>query len=189
MRLRVPVKTAATALNRMALDHPTFLEGYFDNCTSTRQPSWATLTPAGSMAASAHGARTATLPWWGGRRAGKGVSPPPPQRRRPPPASRGAHGRGRHSAAQRTCARRAGRPTRRTGGRVTLIAARRGASTPAARWRQQPPTRRRIRRRRAGTITRGSSWARRTPEVAARGRRARLGAVGWGRGADTVRAL
>jgi len=28
-------------------------------------------------------ARTATLPWWGGRRAGKGVPPPPPQRRRP----------------------------------------------------------------------------------------------------------
>jgi len=44
-----------------------------------------------------------------------------------PPASRGAHGRGRHSAAQRTCARQAGRPTRRTGGRVGLIAARRGA--------------------------------------------------------------
>jgi len=44
-----------------------------------------------------------------------------------PPASRGAHGRGRHSAAQRTCARRAWRPKRRTGGRMGLIAARRGA--------------------------------------------------------------
>jgi len=80
-----------------------------------------------------------------------------------PPASRDAHRRGRHSAAQRTCARRAGRPTRRTGGRVGLIAARWGASNHAARWRQQPPTRRRNRRRRASTITRGSSWARRTP--------------------------
>jgi len=106
-----------------------------------------------------------------------------------PPASREAHRRGRHSAAQRTCARRAAPPTRRTGGRVGLIAARRRASIRAARWRQQPPTRRRNRRRRAGTITRGSSWARRTPEVAARGRRARLGAVGGGRGADAVRAL
>jgi len=51
-----------------------------------------------------------------------------------PPASRGAHGRGRHSVAQRTYARRGGRPTRRTGGRVGLIAARRGACDRAARW-------------------------------------------------------
>jgi len=99
-----------------------------------------------------------------------------------PPASRGAHGRGRHSAAQRTCARRAGRPTRRTGGRVGLIAARRGACNRAARWRQKPPTRRRNRRRRAGAITRGSSWARQAPEVAARGHRAQLGAVEGARG-------
>jgi len=106
-----------------------------------------------------------------------------------PPASRDAHRRGRHSASQRTCARRAERPTRRTGGRVGLIAARWGAFNHAARWRQQPPTRRRNSRRRAGTITRGSSWARRTPEVAARGRPAQLGAVGGGRGADAVRAL
>jgi len=35
-----------------------------------------------------------------------------------PPASRDAHGRGRHSAAQRTCARRTGRSARRTGGLV-----------------------------------------------------------------------
>jgi len=35
-----------------------------------------------------------------------------------PPESRDAHGRGRHSAAQRTSARRTGRSTRRTGGRV-----------------------------------------------------------------------
>jgi len=106
-----------------------------------------------------------------------------------PPASRDAHGRGRHSAAQRTCAGRAGRPTRRTGGRVGPTAARRGASNRAARWRQKPPTSRRNRSRRAGTITRGSSRARRTPEVAARGRRAQLGAVGGGRGAGAVRAL
>jgi len=95
-----------------------------------------------------------------------------------PTASRDAHGPGRHSAAQRTCARRAGRPTRRKGGRVGPTAARRGASNRAARWRQQSPTRRRNRSRRAGTITRGSSPACRTPEVAARGRRAQLGAVG-----------
>jgi len=106
-----------------------------------------------------------------------------------PPASRDTARRGRHSAAQRTCARRAGRPTRRTGGRVGLIAARRGVSNRAARWRQKPPTRRRNRRRRAGTINRESSWARRTPEVAARGRRAQLGAVGGGRVAGAVRAL
>ena len=98
------------------------------------------------------------------------------------PAWRNAHGRGRHPAAQRTCTRRAGRPTRRTGGRVGPTAARRSASNSAASWRQQPPTRRRNRSRRAGTITRGSSWARRTPEVAARGRRAQLGAVGGARG-------
>ena len=99
-----------------------------------------------------------------------------------PPASLGAHGRGRHSAAQHTYARRAGRPTRRTGGRVGLIVARRGACNRAARWRQQPPTRRRNRRRSAGTITRGSSWGRRTPEVAARGHRAQLGTVEGARG-------
>ena len=99
-----------------------------------------------------------------------------------PAASRGAHGRGRHSAAQRTCARRAGRPTRRTGGRAGLIAARRGACNRAARWRQQPPTRRRNRRRRADTITHGSWWARQAPQVAARGHRAQLGAVEGARG-------
>jgi len=103
-----------------------------------------------------------------------------------PPASRDAQQRGRHSAAQRTCTRRAGRPTRRTGGRVGPIAARRGASNRAARWRQKMPTSRRYRSWRAGTITRWSSWAGRTPEVAARGRRAQLGAVGGGRGAGAV---
>jgi len=56
-----------------------------------------------------------------------------------PPASRDAHGRGRHSAAQRTRAQRAGRPTRRTGGQVGSTAARWGASNRAARWRHQPP--------------------------------------------------
>jgi len=126
------------------------------------------------------GARTATLQWWGGRR-GKGCR----LRHRSgggPPASRGAHGRGRHSAAQRTCARRAGRPTRRTGGRVGLIAAWWGACNRAARWRQQPLTRRRNGRRRAGTIVRGWSWARQALEVAARGHRAQLGAVEGARG-------
>jgi len=106
-----------------------------------------------------------------------------------PPASRDARRRGCHSAAQRTCARRAGRPTRAMGGRVGLTAARWGASNRAARWLQQTPTRRSNRRRRAGTITRGSSWARRTPQGAAHGRRAQLGAVGGGRGADAVWAL
>jgi len=106
-----------------------------------------------------------------------------------PPASRDAHGRGPHSATQRTCARLAGRPTRRTGGRVGPTAARRGAANRAARWRQKPPTNRRNRSRRAGTITRRSSWERPTPEVAARGRREQLGAVGGARGAGAVRAL
>jgi len=53
--------------------------------------------------------------------------------------------------------------------------------------RQQPPTRRRNRSRRAGTTTRGSSWALRTPKVAARGRRAQLGAVGEGSAVVTNR--
>ena len=102
-----------------------------------------------------------------------------------PPAWCNAHGRGHHPAAQRTCTQRAGRLTRRTGGRVGSTATRRGASNRTGRWRKQPPTRRRNRSWRAGTITRGSSWALRTPEVAARGRRAQLGAVGggWGAGA------
>jgi len=51
------------------------------------------------------------------------------------------------------------------------------------------PTVRRNRSRRSSTITHGSSRARSTPEVAARGRRAQLGAVGGGRGAGTVRPL
>jgi len=96
-----------------------------------------------------------------------------------PPPWFNAHRRGRHPAAQRTCAR----PRRRTGGRLRSTAVRRGASNRAGRWRQQPPTRRRSRSRRATTITRMSSWALRTPEDAARGRRAQLGA------ADAVRAL
>jgi len=99
-----------------------------------------------------------------------------------PPASRDAHGRGRHSAAQRTCARLAGRSTRRTGGRAGPTIARRCASNRAARWRQKPPTSHCNRSQRAGTITRSSSRAHRTPEIAARGCRAQLGAVGgaWG---------
>jgi len=74
-----------------------------------------------------------------------------------PLAWRNAHGRGRHPATQRTCARRAGRPTRLTGGRVGSTAARRGTCNRTGRWRQQPPTRRRNRSRRAGTITLGAS--------------------------------
>jgi len=77
-----------------------------------------------------------------------------------PPASRDAHGRDRHSVAQRTCARWVAPPTRRTGGRVGPTAARRGASNRAARWLQISPTSRRNKSRRAGMITRGSSWAR-----------------------------
>jgi len=92
-----------------------------------------------------------------------------------PPASCNAYGRGRLTAAQRTCAR----PARRTGGQMGLKTARRGACSRTGRWRQQPPTRRRHRSRRAGTITRESSWALRAPEV---GRRAQRGAVGGGGG-------
>jgi len=106
-----------------------------------------------------------------------------------PPASCDAHGRGQHSAAQRTCARRTGRCTWRTGGRVGPIPARRGASNHATRWRQKPPTSRRSKSRRASTITGGSSWARRTPEVAACGLRAQLGEVKGCSGAGAVRAL
>jgi len=51
------------------------------------------------------------------------------------------------------------------------------------------PTGRRNQSRRAGTITRGSLRARSTTTVAARGRRAQLGAVGGDWGAGTVRAL
>jgi len=85
-----------------------------------------------------------------------------------PPASPEAHGRDCHFAAQRTCARRAGRPTRRTGRRVGPIAARRGAFHRAARWRQKPPRSRRNRNRRAGTITRGSSQSASSPRQSLR---------------------
>jgi len=80
-----------------------------------------------------------------------------------PPASRDIHGRGRHSARQR--------------------------SNHATRWRQKPPTSRRNKSWRAGTIARGSSWARRTPDVAARGFWEQHGAMGGGRGAGAVQAL
>jgi len=99
-----------------------------------------------------------------------------------PPAWCNAYGRGRHPAAQHTCARL----TRCTGGRMGTTTARPGASNRTGRWRQQPPTRRRHRSRRAGTIIRGSSWALRTPEV---GCRAQLEAVGGGKGAGAVQAL
>jgi len=151
--------------------------------------AWTPGTPAGSTAASAHGATYSHVAVAGGN-VGRGKR----CRRRHrsgggSPASRDAHGRGRPSTAQCTCAGRAGWPARRTGGRVGPTAARRGASNRAARWRQKPLTSRRNRSRRAGTITRGSSRARRTPEVASRGRRAQLGPVGAGRGAGAVRAL
>ena len=74
-------------------------------------------------------ARTATLPWRGARGVGKGVPPPAPQGGGPP-ASRDAHESSRHSAAQRTCARRTGRSIRRTRGRVGPTA-RDGASLTA----------------------------------------------------------
>jgi len=141
-------------------------------------------TPGGSIAASAHGIQPRCR---GGGRVGRGKGCH--RNGGGSPAPRDAHGRGRHSAAQRTCVRWAGRPTRRTGGRVGPTAARRGASNRAGRWLQKPPTSRRSRSRRAGTITRGSSLALRTPEVAARGRRAQLGAVEGGRRARAVRAL
>jgi len=70
-----------------------------------------------------------------------------------PPAWCNAYGRGRHPAAQRTCAR----PTRRTGGRMGSTTARPGASNRTGKWRHQPPTRRRHRSRRACTIICGSS--------------------------------
>ena len=117
-------------------------------------------TPAGNMAASTHGGTYSHVA-----------------------------GRGRHPAAQHTGAQRAGRPTRRTCGRVGSTAARRGASNLTGRCCQQPPTRHRNRSGRAGTITRVSSWAHRIPADAARGHRAQLGAVGGRRGAAAARAL
>jgi len=146
-------------------------------------------TPAGSIAASGNGGTYSHVAvagiMWGGERGSAAAT----AEGGGPPVSRDAQGRGPHSAAQRTCARRAGRPTRRTSGRVGPTAARRGAFNRAARRRQKLPTSRRNRSRRAGTITRGSSQARRTLEVAARGRPAQLGAVGGGRGTGAVRAL
>jgi len=145
--------------------------------------------PAGSMAASAHGGRAQPrCRGVGGVGWGMGCR----RRHRSggrPPAWRNAHGRGRHPAAQRTCLRQAGRPTRHMGGRVGPTAARRSTYNCAIRWRQQPPTRRRNRRRRAGTISRGSSWSLRSQKVAARGGPTQLGTVGGGREAGAVRAL
>ena len=146
-------------------------------------------TPAGSIAASGNGGTYSHVAvagiMWGGERGSAAAT----AEGGGPPASRDAQGRGRHSAAQHTCARRAGRPTRRTGGRVGPTAARWGSSNCAARRRQKLLTSRRNRIRPAGTITRGSSRARRTLEVAARGRPAQLGAVGEGWGEGAVRTL
>jgi len=89
-----------------------------------------------------------------------------------PPASRDAHGSVRHSATQRVYARRAGWPTRRTGGWVGPTATRRGASNRPVTWRRKQLTSRRNKSPRAGKMIRASSRPRRTSEVAARGRRA-----------------
>jgi len=92
-------------------------------------------TPAASLSASAPGGTYSLVAVAGG-----GVGRGKGCRRRHrsgggPPASREAHGTGRHSTAQRICARRAGRPTRRTSGRVGPIAEQQGASSRTARWR------------------------------------------------------
>jgi len=116
------------------------------------------------------------------------VAPPPPQRRRPagvarhpqegPVLRRAAHLRKADGAVGTTHGRARG-----------FDRARRGASNHAARWRQKPLTSRRNKIRRAGTIARGSSWARPTPDVAARGFWEQLGAMGGVRGAGAVRTL
>jgi len=67
--------------------------------------------------------------------------------------------------------------------------ARRGAFSHAARWRQNTPTSRRNKSRRAGTTARGSSCARRTPDVAACGFWEQGGAMGGVRGAGAARVL
>ena len=118
-------------------------------------------TPAGSIAASAHGGTYSHVAvageTWGGE---KGAAA---------------------STAAAAARRRRATPT---GGAFTLP---RGAPLTAPLDGRR--TGRRNRSRRAGTITRESSQARSTPVVGARGRRAQLGAVGGDRGAGTVRAL
>jgi len=143
-------------------------------------------TPAGSMAASTHGGTyrhvaEAGGAWSGETGAAAPIAAAAPRRRGATPTSgvvtppRSAPVRGG----------RAGQHGARAGGWIDRRAT--GRLNRTGRWRQQPPTRRRDRSRRAGTITRWSSWALRTPEVAARGRRAQLGAAGEGRGAGAVR--
>jgi len=144
--------------------------------------------PAGSIAASAHGGTYSHVAVAGGTcgvqsgaaaataaAAARRLRATPTGQAVYPPRSAPAHGGrgGRHSA-----------PVGRWDGPP-----RDGASILAATWRQEPPTSCRNRSRRAGRITRGSSWARRTPEVTARGRRAQLGGVRGGRGAGAVQAL
>jgi len=142
-------------------------------------------TPAGSTAASAHGGTYSHVAVAGGAWGRKRGTAAATARRRPagvarrpqkePSLCRAAHLRTVDGSVD-TAHGRAGGTDR----------ARRGASNRAARWRQKPPTSRRNRGRRAGTITRGSSWARRTPVVAARGFRAQLEGS---RGAGAVRKL
>jgi len=142
-------------------------------------------TPAGSMAARSHGGTyshdaVAESAGGGERCAAAATAAAAARQRRAtptegviaPPRSAPAHG---------------GRGGWRSGGRVGPTAPRRADSNCAARWRLKQPTTRRNRSRRAHTVTRGSSWSRRTSEVAARRRRAQLGAVGEGRGAGAVR--
>jgi len=106
-----------------------------------------------------------------------------------PPASRDANQRGRHSAAQCTYARRAGRPTRRTNGRVGLTAARRGDSNRAARWRQKLPTSRRYRTWRRHDHPRVIVGGSNSGSRRSRSPRATRGAMGGGRGSGCLRPL
>jgi len=95
-------------------------------------------TPGGFIAASAHrgtysDVAVAGVAWSGEGDAATATAAAAARRRR-------ATTTGGAVTPPRICARRAGRPTRRTGGRVRPNAAQRGASNRAARWCQTPPT-------------------------------------------------
>ena len=131
--------------------------------------------PAGSMAASTHGGTRSHVAVaggvWGGERGAAASAVAAVARRRGATPTVGAVTPPRSAPARgRDCARAGGwdRPPR-DGAPLTV-------PRDGVRNRRRADT-----SRRAGTITRGSSRARRTPEVAARGRRAQLGAVGGGR--------
>jgi len=142
-------------------------------------------TPAGSIAASAHGGTYSHVAVAGGAWGRERGTTAATARRRPAGFARRPRKEPslRRAAHLRTAYRVVDTAHGRAGG---TDHARRGASNCAARWRQKPLTSRRNRSRRAGTITGGSSWARRTPKVAARDFPAQLGG---GRGAGAVRAL